>query len=635
LNALNLSRGQLASAVGVHKSLVSRWLAGSVTPTNYNRARISETLAKLKPGFNMALWDRPRPEFDAFFGGTAGGERRDQSSPTLAGPRRPEPQPYATGIASKFPGRRALFVAVGLICAAGVAYWIALHATTTREPASAANRFASAPLDSIAVLPFVNMSGNVKEDYFSDGFSEELVNDLSNVPHLYVASRTSSFAFKGRNDDIESIARALRVQALVEGSVRQAGDRVRITAQLIDGNSGYHLWSATYDRNMVDILSVQDELARAIAAALTHRLVSASAASRPKIDPAVYRLFLEGVHEFDAGPPPQGWRRALAIFKQVTVRAPSFADGFAWLARVVTDLAANFDLAPASDYISASDAAERALSLDRHNTLARAMRAEVEMDTWQWRAAASDLRDLRDQSPNSYFAVAELWNFYLLLGFPDQALAEWQRLSVIDPVRYRNDYQTLWALDDAAHFSEEAVVAQTQLAGRPRDSDRLDLLCRAYAGEGRVTDALAVRERLLGLQVNFDSRLDFQDCDATIALATGNRTVFLKDVRVFEAAYPDGFPFAAGLGVNDVVLGDFEKASNWFERAYERREAGFFRSFYYRGFGQENAFAKYLATADYQTLARKPLFKEWQAEHDQIAAALATRRDPLLLPNAR
>ena len=124
---------------------------------------------------------------------------------------------------------------------------------------------------SIAVLPFANMSRDPDDDYFSDGLAEELINLLAHVPHLKVTARTSSFAFRGKEQDIRRIADALGVRSILEGSVRRAGSRIRVTAQLINAEDGYHLWSERYDRELIDIFTIQDEIAQAIAAALQRR----------------------------------------------------------------------------------------------------------------------------------------------------------------------------------------------------------------------------------------------------------------------------------------------------------------------------------------------------------------------------
>ena len=184
----------------------------------------------------------------------------------------------------------ALLTALGVVIALSIgqfAYEFSHQQTVPRSAASATAPFStpktvSAAEASIAVLPFVNMSGDPSKEYFSDGVSEELLNDLANNPGLRVAARTSAFAFKGKNEDIQKIALTLHVRAILEGSVREIGDHLRITAQLINAADGYHLWSATYDRDLTDILVVQDDIARAITTALAQKLlVRATGPCRP------------------------------------------------------------------------------------------------------------------------------------------------------------------------------------------------------------------------------------------------------------------------------------------------------------------------------------------------------------------
>jgi TolB-like protein len=146
---------------------------------------------------------------------------------------------------------------------------------------------------SIAVLPFVNMSSDSEQEYFSDGLSEEILNLLAKVPELKVTARTSSFAFKGKNEDVRSIGKALNVNAVLEGSVRKSGERVRITAQLIDVASGTHLWSETYDRILTDIFAVQDSVASEILDALQVHVGVAPTRGRPTENPEAYSLALK------------------------------------------------------------------------------------------------------------------------------------------------------------------------------------------------------------------------------------------------------------------------------------------------------------------------------------------------------
>jgi TolB-like protein len=168
-------------------------------------------------------------------------------------------------------GRKLDFIIIGVLAAALIFYATKDYMQVPETaPASEATQeiVATDTQKSIAVLPFVNMSSDPEQEYFSDGLSEEILNLLAKVPDLKVIARTSSFAFKGKNEDLRNIGRALDVKTVLEGSVRKSGDRVRITAQLIDVSNGAHLWSETYDRTLTDIFAVQDSVASEILDAL-------------------------------------------------------------------------------------------------------------------------------------------------------------------------------------------------------------------------------------------------------------------------------------------------------------------------------------------------------------------------------
>ncbi|HXI86314.1 MAG TPA: hypothetical protein VNH64_02565, partial [Parvularculaceae bacterium] len=196
------------------------------------------------------------------------------------------------------------------------------------------NDAGAAPTEtSIAVLPFVDMSASGDEGYFSDGISEEILNVLAQMPGLKVAGRTSSFSFKGKNDDLTTIGKALGVANILEGSVRKQGERVRITAQLIKASDGFHLWSQTYDRNLTDIFAVQDEISAAIADALAMKITKRAGPDLVgHIDPQVYDIYLRARQLF-ATRNPESMRQAVTLFDAVTVLAPEFDLGWSADAR--------------------------------------------------------------------------------------------------------------------------------------------------------------------------------------------------------------------------------------------------------------------------------------------------------------
>jgi adenylate cyclase len=186
-------------------------------------------------------------------------------------------------------GNKRIFVIVAILLALSIGwYWRGRHAQDTL----------GVDARSVAVLPFINMSGDKDNEYFSDGISEEILNVLARTPELRVAARTSSFSFKGGNKEVPEIAKELNVRMVLEGSVRKQGERVRITAQLIDASSGYHVWSQTYDRDLKDIFAIQDEIAQAIASELKVKLadaVTGATTSPDTADLVAYDLYLKGL----------------------------------------------------------------------------------------------------------------------------------------------------------------------------------------------------------------------------------------------------------------------------------------------------------------------------------------------------
>ena len=197
---------------------------------------------------------------------------------------------------------------------------------------------------SVAVLPFVNMSGNPENEYFSDGLSEELLNVLAKVNSLKVAARTSSFHFKGHTGDIETVARKLGVAAVLEGSVRQSGKRIRITAQLINAKDGYHLWSESFDRELDDIFEVQDEISGAVVKALKVKLLgedTSNANPGGTTNPEAFNAYLQGMHYRNKGSNKEALLLAVEHYRKAIKLDPDYAQAYAGLATTLEHLATN------------------------------------------------------------------------------------------------------------------------------------------------------------------------------------------------------------------------------------------------------------------------------------------------------
>jgi TolB-like protein/Tfp pilus assembly protein PilF len=290
---------------------------------------------------------------------------------------------------------------------------------------------------SIAVLPFVNMSGDSGNEYFSDGVSEEILNVLARTPELQVAARTSSFAFKGKTQDIPQIAAELRVRMVLEGSVRKQGDRVRITAQLIDAQTGFHLWSQTYDRKLADIFAIQDEIARAIGDELKVRMAGVGepgTSNRGTADLAAYDFYLRALALWQE-------RRekplfdAIALLQRAIAADPKFAEAHAGLAlvyAVLPDYSARIGYS--ESYVAATDAAEMAMALDPSLPEPFAVIASVEAQTRRSWATTRALFD-RAIALRPSFATAHQWLGTALMSSGDLegGVAESARAAELDP----------------------------------------------------------------------------------------------------------------------------------------------------------------------------------------------------------
>ncbi len=300
----------------------------------------------------------------------------------------------------------------------------------------AAGERTSVGYSSIAVLPFVNMSGDPADEYFSDGLSEELLNVLAQIEGLKVAARTSSFAFKGRELDIREIGETLGVETILEGSVRRGADGLRITAQLIDVGDGFHVWSETYDRGSEDVLILQDEIAGSVAAALRPQLrgelVSVQARGGTA-DVGAHDLYLRGRARLNARRSAEDLRAAADDFRRATEIDSTYARAWAGQA-VATSLLAAYAGVPCSELAgSVIRLADRALALDPEIAGAYAARYIIADCEHRWTDAETEL--LKAVAADPSYATAHQWlgELYIVLGRSDEAGQALQRALRLDP----------------------------------------------------------------------------------------------------------------------------------------------------------------------------------------------------------
>ena len=286
---------------------------------------------------------------------------------------------------------------------------------------------------SIVVLPFVNMSNDPEQEFFSDGLSEELLNVLAQIKDLRVISRTSAFAFKGKDLDIPTIAAQLNVTHVLEGSVRKSGDDIRITAQLIEVATDSHLWSDAYNRKLDNIFEIQEEISKAIAKELQVTLGTGGRRSKPTDNLEAWQLFLRGRHLYQNRGVAQ-LARAVELLKQAVELDPDFADAWANLAAAGVVHGYNQEEGYQDYYRDGQLAALRAIEVDPDNGFGHAVLGLVLMGEFSWDEAMQELELAIRLNPNETNSL--LWKGIALinLGYVDQAIAMFQQAERLDPV---------------------------------------------------------------------------------------------------------------------------------------------------------------------------------------------------------
>ena len=365
------------------------------------------------------------------------------------------------------------------------------HPTPTPQATQPVARVAA-----LAVLPFVNMSADPENEFFSDGMTEELINALTKVEGLRVTSRTSAFAFKGRDVDVREIGQRLNVSAVLEGSVRRAGSRLRVTAQLIDAADGYHLWSETYDRQLADVFELQDELSRCIAKTLRPKLVGA--ASGPLVVAATtsleaYTLYLQGRFFWNKRT-LEGHRRGIGFFEQALTLDPGYALAYTGLADCWSMLAFDYvgGTPPREGMPKAKVAAERALALDDTLAEAHSPLAVVEMlYDWDWPGAERSFRRALELKPG-YFP-ARLWYSHFLTAMErhDESLEMIGRAVELEPLSLIGHQSLARSLHYAGRYQEAVAEGERIFDMDPGFVAAYETMTRPLCALGRYEEAEA------------------------------------------------------------------------------------------------------------------------------------------------
>ncbi len=404
-----------------------------------------------------------------------------------------------------------MLIGIGLIAAAPGVVWYFVLPGHAKPPVGTASMPATSETPSIAVLPFADMSPGKDQEYFSDGIAEEILNALAQVEGLHVAGRTSSFSFKGKNEDLRAIGQSLGVGAVLEGSVRKSGDRVRITAQMIKVADGFHLWSQNYDRQLTDVFAVQDEIARSVVTATKLKLMRDKAtvpAGRRAGNPEAYAQFLLGRQLINRGV-SEDYRRSVEALERAIALEPSYAPAHAELSIALAWLV-NSTLTTRPERIGGQQRAvaeaEKAVALAPDLTESNLARGKLRITVlWDWSGARSDLERALALAPGDAGAQLYLGHLLAVLGRLPEAVALTRKATEIEPLEALGwDYLGRY-LAAEGNFEESRKAFQQALRVAPdnmwarRELGFVDLL------DGKPAVALASYEkqdgwiRLLGL----------------------------------------------------------------------------------------------------------------------------------------
>ena len=451
--------------------------------------------------------------------------------------------------------RKLLYAAVGLVVLLAILYLAKITIFKERQN----------PIDSIAVLPFQNLSADPEQEYFSDGMTDALIAELSKIKALRVISRTSIMRYKKTEKPLPQIARELDVTAIIEGSVQRAQDEVRITAQLVRAAPEKHLWANSFIKNFRNILALQSEVAQAIAREIDITMTAEErqrlAVSRP-VDPEAHEAYLKGRFFIDKFTEAD-IRKGIAYFEQAIAKDPSFASAY-------TGLAEGYDNLMSGGWMPGKEAvpkfkalALKALSIDKSLGEAYVFIADAEFYDWKWKAAEENFKRAIELDPN-YVTGHFYYAFYLQVRKRyDEALSEVRRALELDALSTGANYLFISILWDTQQYDRAIAQAKEMLNIDPNPSYAHFQLGQCYLAKKMYTEAIA----------NYQKAIELGDFISSASLATayvlsGNA---MKAREILADPRTKKLPSAL-LAIIYASLGERERALELMENAYEERE---------------------------------------------------------------
>jgi adenylate cyclase len=456
-------------------------------------------------------------------------------------------------------------IAAGLLLLVGIVAAFVIVSKKSTRPASDVSE------KSIAVLPFLNLSADKNDEYLSDGMTEELLNMLTRVKSLHVPGRSSSFAFKGKNEEhiFRKVGEQLHVNAVLEGSVRKAGDKLRITAQLINVADGFHLWSETYDRDMKDILAVQSDVARRVVEALQVQLGVEEARALTKKateNPEAHRLYLLGRYHF-AKFTRAGWTNAIHYFEQALQLDPNFALAYCGLADTY-GWAGGQTMAGREAWAKEMELAQKALALDPNLAEAHLAMGTALFSALGPHASEKELDRAVELNPNLALIYDQYGWTFAEMGRFDEAIAAEKKALELDPLNTFLNTDLAFFLYWARRYEDAITQIRKTLELDPNNAFAHSILGWCLIGKGNKAEARAEFQKATSL----DDLPWYISSLGYACAAEGDRAKAEQILQHLEELSKQRYVSPANRAAVYLGLGENEKALDWLEKAYEDRD---------------------------------------------------------------
>jgi TolB-like protein/DNA-binding winged helix-turn-helix (wHTH) protein/Flp pilus assembly protein TadD len=456
----------------------------------------------------------------------------------------------------------AVVAVVALVAAAATAghFWLARNKANAR----------SLDNTSIAVLPFADLSPRKDQEYFSDGLADELITDLTKISGLKVVARSSTFQFKGKNEDLRRVGQKLGVANVLEASVRKEGNRVRITAVLTKVGDGSQLWSETYDREITHIFSAQDEIARAVTDALQVKLLSASdaevSASSRSTNPEAYQAYLQGQYFAARGQDKEDLNKALSYADQAIKLDAKYAPAWAQRSQVLERLARVSLIDSADGFRRARESAERAIGLDAGSATAYMTLALIQMNhDWDWEGADASLKKAGLLQPGSAAVLGIRAHLARILGRVEEAIRLYEQAIALDPLRADFQLALGYELYVAGRNEEAPAALQKAQELNPQLSSLHLTNGQVLLAEGRWQSASVEMQKETGEWEKLSG-------EALAYHALGRREESDKALKRLIATHQSDAAYQIAEAY--AYRGEIDKAFAWLNRSYLQRDPG-------------------------------------------------------------